>query len=138
MTNGTRALVACAVGAGALAVAGCSPALDWREVRPEGSQARALFPCKPASHARTVSLAARRVELTMYACAAGDVKGDIALSQLCLSNRKPLPKAMQSERHDVIHQVIVRGNGMKNLRYPRGFFFDRYLFESKVGFVFRW
>lgn len=25
----------------------CQPALNWREVRPEGSRAVALFPCKP-------------------------------------------------------------------------------------------
>jgi hypothetical protein len=25
----------------------CSPQLDWRELRPEGSGAQALFPCKP-------------------------------------------------------------------------------------------
>jgi len=30
-----------------LALAACQPALNWREVRPAGSRAMALFPCKP-------------------------------------------------------------------------------------------
>ena len=35
----------------------CSPALNWREFQPAGSQARLMFPCRPASHARQVALA---------------------------------------------------------------------------------
>jgi hypothetical protein len=50
----------------------CSPALDWREARPEGSQAQLMFPCRPASHARRVALAGATVEMTMVACTAGD------------------------------------------------------------------
>jgi hypothetical protein len=40
----------------AAAVTACSPALDWRAVRPENSGALALFPCRPASHARRLHL----------------------------------------------------------------------------------
>jgi hypothetical protein len=54
-----------------LALAGCSPALDWRESRPEGSAAQLMFPCKPASHARRVTLAGANVEMSMFACSAG-------------------------------------------------------------------
>jgi hypothetical protein len=54
------------------ALGGCAPALDWRESRPAGSQAQLMFPCRPASHARKVSLAGRQVEMTMFACSAGD------------------------------------------------------------------
>jgi hypothetical protein len=62
--------------------AACTPALDWREVRPAGSTALALFPCKPASHARTVPLAGRRVELTLYACSAGDATYALAFADM--------------------------------------------------------
>lgn len=48
----------------------CSPALDWREVRPEGSGAALLMPCRPASHARELALAGTRVKLTLHACEA--------------------------------------------------------------------
>ena len=50
----------------------CSPALNWREFQPAGSQARLMFPCRPASHARQVALAGTKVEMTMVACSAGD------------------------------------------------------------------
>lgn len=50
---------------------GCAPALDWREVRPEGSGATALFPCKPDSHARKVALGPQPVRLVLHACNAG-------------------------------------------------------------------
>jgi hypothetical protein len=48
----------------------CTPVLNWREVRPEGSGLTALFPCKPASHARRVALAGVQVEMALYACSA--------------------------------------------------------------------
>jgi hypothetical protein len=62
--------------------AACTPALDWREVRPAGSAALALFPCKPASHARAVPLAGRRVELALYACSAGGATYALAFADL--------------------------------------------------------
>ena len=55
-----------------LALSACTPALDWRESRPEGSQARLMFPCKPASHARRVAIAGETVEMSMFACSAGE------------------------------------------------------------------
>lgn len=55
-----------------LALSACTPALDWRELRPEGSQARLMFPCKPASHARRVAIAGETVEMSMFACSAGE------------------------------------------------------------------
>lgn len=71
-----------AVVVAAAALAGCTPALDWREVRPDGSQARLMMPCKPASHARTVALAQRRVEMTLYACTAGEVTYALAFADM--------------------------------------------------------
>jgi hypothetical protein len=67
-----RALAAAAVVTVAAALGACSPAFDWRESRPTGSQAQLLFPCRPASHARTVMLAGRSVEMTMFACSVRD------------------------------------------------------------------
>ena len=55
-----------------LALAACTPALNWREVRPEGSQARSMFPCKPASHARRVAIAGQSLEMSMLACSADE------------------------------------------------------------------
>lgn len=68
----------------ALALVGgaCAPPLDWREVRPEGSGATAVFPCKPSSHSRKVSLGGVVLVLTLYACDAADVTYAVAFSEL--------------------------------------------------------
>lgn len=49
----------------------CTPALDWRQVRPEGTALEALFPCKPARQTRRVALAGTWVEMSLWSCAAG-------------------------------------------------------------------
>lgn len=64
--------------AGALAgfpmLSGCSPTLNWRDVRPEQTQLLTLFPCKPEQIVRVVSLGAQQVPLTMLVCDAGGAK----------------------------------------------------------------
>jgi hypothetical protein len=64
-----RRLTSCTILVGGLML-GCTPALDWREVRPEGSQLTALFPCKPESRSRLSSLGRSRVTMTMVTCSA--------------------------------------------------------------------
>lgn len=66
-----RSMAACLLAVTGLSA--CTPTLDWREVRPEGSGARALFPCRPVSHARQLALAGAPVRMTMHACSAGGV-----------------------------------------------------------------
>lgn len=56
----------------------CSPTLDWREVRPEGSGVVALFPCKPSTDARMVKLAGASVRMQLTACSAGDATWALA------------------------------------------------------------
>lgn len=60
----------------------CSPTLDWREVRPEGSAALALFPCKPSVQTRTVQLGAARARMTIAACRAGGATYAIAFADV--------------------------------------------------------
>jgi hypothetical protein len=74
--------IRCAAGVALGALLGCSPALEWREVRPPGSSAQALFPCKPSSHARTVTLAGAAVEMSLYACAASQVSYALAFTDM--------------------------------------------------------
>jgi hypothetical protein len=57
--------------AGAAALAGCSPALDWREVRLEAAPLKITFPCKPEKGSRQVTMAGRTVALDALACEAG-------------------------------------------------------------------
>jgi hypothetical protein len=49
----------------------CTPTLDWREVRPEGSGAQTLFPCKPTVQTRTITLGGAPLRLSMASCHAG-------------------------------------------------------------------
>lgn len=58
--------------AGLVTLAGCSPALDWREIRPEGSGVTMLFPCRPDRHERQVRLDDRTVRMQMHSCSASD------------------------------------------------------------------
>lgn len=63
--------------------AGCAPALDWREVRgTDDSGLIALFPCKPASQSRELSLAGTTVQLVLLACAAGDATWALASADM--------------------------------------------------------
>ena len=59
-------------------LAGCSPALDWREVRVEDREAVLLLPCKPAAHARQVRLGEEQVKLTLQACQAAGMTWGVA------------------------------------------------------------
>lgn len=66
----------------ACGLSACAPALDWRDVRPDQSGVVALFPCKPASHARTLPLAGASVRFVLYACAAGDATWSLGFAEL--------------------------------------------------------
>ncbi len=56
---------------GALALAACSPTLDWREVRPPDSALQVLFPCKPVTQVRKVKLVGLERRMSLHACSAG-------------------------------------------------------------------
>ena len=52
----------------AMALAACSPALNWREVRVGKSELKALLPCKPDHGSRNQRLGGQDVELKMLGC----------------------------------------------------------------------
>lgn len=54
-----------------LGASGCSPELNWRDVRPKGSTVQALMPCKPESAQRDVALPGGNAVLNMLSCDAG-------------------------------------------------------------------
>lgn len=51
-------------------LAGCSPALNWRDVRFESGTLVALFPCQPDRGTRMVPLGEASVSMTMLGCEA--------------------------------------------------------------------
>jgi hypothetical protein len=73
---------ACLSGLAGFLMLACSPALDWREVRPAGSGITALFPCKPDSHARQLKLGPDPVRLELHACKAMGVTWALAFADM--------------------------------------------------------
>lgn len=65
-----------------LAVAGCNPALNWREVRPEATRLALLLPCKPDKAQKQVPLGGQATTLSMQGCDAGDATFAVAVATL--------------------------------------------------------
>lgn len=65
-----------------LMMAACTPALDWRDVRPAQSRIEAQFPCKPKSASRAVTLAGAHVEMTVHACVADAVTWGLGVADV--------------------------------------------------------
>lgn len=92
-----RALALVALVALLAPLAACSPALDWRDVRPEGGDLQLLMPCRPSTQVRRVDLAGAPVALAMSACAAADRTWAVAFADAGEPARIPaLLQALQA------------------------------------------
>lgn len=65
-----------------VATLACTPALNWREVRPESTALIAMFPCKPSRQTRELPLAGARVRMELLACEAGGATWALSHAQL--------------------------------------------------------
>jgi hypothetical protein len=63
-------------------LAACSPALDWRDVRPEGSGLVLTMPCRSKPQVRTVHLVGQPVQMTLQACTAAELTWGIAFADV--------------------------------------------------------
>lgn len=70
------------VAAAALSVLGCTPADEWRELRPEGTTIAVRFPCKPDRHGRDVRIAGHTVRMDLLVCDAQGVTFGLAVADL--------------------------------------------------------
>jgi hypothetical protein len=86
----------------ALAVLGCSPALDWREVRPDDAL-MLLFPCKPERHTRQVTIEGERLSMSLASCAADGQT--FALAFLDAPSPERLDSLMQTLQHGLRENV---------------------------------
>ena len=50
------------------ALGACSPAFNWREVRPDNTALTAMLPCKPDKGSKTVPLGGQPTQLSMVGC----------------------------------------------------------------------
>lgn len=94
----------------------CSPALDWRRVRPAGLDIEATFPCRPATLSREVELAQRRVEMIMHACAAGG--STYALGALTLDDVRDVGTALMSLRDAAARNVGAASGVTQEVQVP--------------------
>jgi len=61
---------------------GCNPTLNWRDVRTQEAPLLALFPCKPDTAERKISLADAVVSMKMLGCDAGGATFTLAYADL--------------------------------------------------------
>jgi len=66
----------------ALALAACSPTLDWRSVAVPGTQLVAELPCRPSRFQREVRVDDLRLQLFMLSCEAGGVTYGVATADV--------------------------------------------------------
>lgn len=86
----------------ALAGLGCSPVLDWREVRPDDALLL-LFPCKPERHTRQVAIEGERLSMSMASCAADGQT--FALAYLDAPSPDRMDSLMQALQHGLRDNV---------------------------------
>lgn len=87
----------------AFVLAGCSPALDWREFTPEGSGVIASFPCRPDRHMRAVVVAGAHVRMEMWVCTAGG--STFALSFVDVTNPAEVGSTLSELRTVMLSNV---------------------------------
>ena len=73
--------VSAAAMAGLLALAACSPAFNWREVRPENTRLSLLLPCKPDKAQKVVPLGGKPTVLSMLGCEAEGMTFAVAVAR---------------------------------------------------------
>ena len=108
-------LLTISFGATVLALAACSPGLDWREVSPEGADVQLLFPCKPAisSHKAT---RAEPVAMGLAQCeAAGQ---SFALSWAEVDDPAQLTAALRQMRESLVSKMAARRSEPRPLQVP--------------------
>ncbi len=86
--------------AAAALLSACSPALDWRDVRPKDVNILLTYPCKPDQIAQDVVLADQKVKMSMTGCVAD--KMTFALAHAHLPNPALAAKALAQ-----LHQAAV-------------------------------
>lgn len=75
-----------------VALLGCSPTFNWRELSLAPAGLAALFPCKPEPMVRQVNLAGHALSMTLLGCQAGGAS--FALAYADLQERAPAAQVL--------------------------------------------
>lgn len=84
-------------------LAACSPALNWREIRPKGIDILMSFPCKPQQIAQNVVLAGNTVSMSMTGCTSDSMT--FALAHADLKAMDQVGPALAVLHQSAIHNV---------------------------------
>lgn len=108
--DGSRRSGACrvaiaAVLAAALALAGCAPDHDWREVRVDDGGYRVMLPARPARMTRTIELDGLRVEMTMSGAQARGVAYTVATATLPDDSDATRERALATMRVAMVRNI---------------------------------
>ena len=95
---------------GGATLLGCSPALDWREVRASAGGLELLFPCKPSSQERDMPAGAQRLNVHLQVCDASDQT--FAL----MSVRRSNPPLSVDEQAEVERSLIDQSSAKWGLK----------------------
>lgn len=79
-----------------LAAAGCSPTLNWREVRPPDAGWVGLFPCRPSQQSKTVDIGGKAVAWQVQVCQAGGAT--FAVAQVDVGDPAQVPSVLKALR----------------------------------------
>jgi hypothetical protein len=82
---------------------GCAPDLDWRVVRPEGSAAQLMLPCRPSTFARAIRLAGEVVTWSLWSCRAAGATW--ALGYADLGDARSVPAALRELQAAAVAKV---------------------------------
>jgi len=90
---------------------GCSPTLDWREVRGVDAPYQVLFPAKPASQTRTINIGGQQVAMTMTGAEVSGVTFAVGSAELpdAATAQKALPAMKTALLHN-IHGTVRHEN----------------------------
>lgn len=65
-----------------LGLSACSPAFNWREVRPDDTALSLLLPCKPDKAQQTVPVGGQPTALTLLGCDSGGAAFAVAVADM--------------------------------------------------------
>ncbi|RZI55883.1 MAG: hypothetical protein EOP37_26440 [Rubrivivax sp.] len=113
--------------------AGCSPALNWRKVSPEGAQLQLMFPCKPDREERTQpGPTGQAVAVRSLSCKARGIQ--FSLTWTDLGDAGATSAAMRRMHEGIARQMIPQASAPLGVRGiasdPEAF---QQAFEARAG-----
>lgn len=94
---------------------GCNPALNWRDVRPEGTQLGLLMPCKPDTVVKKVALAGQGRSLQLLGCDAAGLT--FAVSSAEVADAAQIPTILTAwQQATLVNMKAAKADSVSNLK----------------------